>query len=373
MTVALRRKDSNTMRACLFLAAAAAAAAFPAAAQEEPEPAAAERGLAETVGAALDEIESGDEPDQAAPPPAEAEAEAEAEPVDAAAEPLGEAEADAQPEAAADEPPPEAPAGEVEAEAPAEETAEAPAPPPPLTAEERAAVAEAADRGRRLSAVARAAILTTRDMLSRISDPEAEGIAGWVAEPEGNGMAVTYFAEAEDGPVAVYRGRILGGRVVSRDLYLAGERPPLAGEQARMAAARAAAEALEHERCGEAPFNVLVLPPEAPDAPIQVYQLTAPTAPGRFPFGGHYRTTVSPDGDVEADRSFARSCLVVEPEPVAEGAEPRPIAVTHLLDPAPTEIHVFLARLTGRPLLVATGDPARLWLVTGEDIAEIRD
>jgi hypothetical protein len=38
----------------------------------------------------------------------------------------------------------------------------------------------------------------------------------------------------------------------------------------------------------------------------------------------------------------------------------------------PTEIHLFLAQLVGRPLLVATGEPQRVWLVTGERIAEVR-
>ena len=46
--------------------------------------------------------------------------------------------------------------------------------------------------------------------------------------------------------------------------------------------------------------------------------------------------------------------------------------IQKLLDPMPTEIHVLLAQLSGRPLLVATGDPQRVWLVTGERIAEMR-
>ena len=51
---------------------------------------------------------------------------------------------------------------------------------------------------------------------------------------------------------------------------------------------------------------------------------------------------------------------------------PRPVGVTHLLDPMPTEVHMVVAQLAGRPLLVATGEPQRIWLVTGEGIAEVR-
>jgi hypothetical protein len=45
--------------------------------------------------------------------------------------------------------------------------------------------------------------------------------------------------------------------------------------------------------------------------------------------------------------------------------------VSHLLDPLPTEIHVFMALSAKQPVFVAIGDPPRLWLVTGQGIAEI--
>ena len=56
---------------------------------------------------------------------------------------------------------------------------------------------------------------------------------------------------------------------------------------------------------------------------------------------------------------------------VAAGARPAPLAVTHLMDPLPTEIHVFLSILAGRPLVVVADDPQRLFQVTGEGIAEV--
>ena len=60
--------------------------------------------------------------------------------------------------------------------------------------------------------------------------------------------------------------------------------------------------------------------------------------------------------------------------PEAPAGQPtRPLAVTHLLDPLPTEVHVFLSLWTGRPLLVVAGDPQRIFLVAGERITELRD
>ncbi|HYI64632.1 MAG TPA: hypothetical protein VEW71_07080 [Allosphingosinicella sp.] len=280
--------------------------------------------------------------------------------------------------------PADAPPVEPPATPPAETPAPAPvAPPPtsapprvagpiePLTRAQRAELEAAAARGRLLGVIARAGIVATQDMLSRVSDPDGAGIAGWIAEPEGNGVAVTFYADSDAGPVMVYRVNILGGRIQGRQVHLTGARPPLNPIQARMAAARAATAGLDHQVCGGADFNALVVPPTAPDGPIDVYQISPQSARGRFPVGGHYRTSVAADGSVIASRGFTNACLEVAAAPPAAGAQPAPVAVTHLLDPLPTEIHVFLAIWTGHPLVVVAGDPQRLFAVTPDRIAEI--
>ena len=346
----------------LLVTAAAVGLAVSVSAQPADEPPAEPKArlsdLQETVDQLLDE-----ESEPTAPEPeARSETEAVADEAEVAPEEV------APEEAAAEEPAPEP----VEAEA-------SPAPPaPPLTRAEIAAVERTAERGRLLVQIARAGIIATRDMLSRVSDPEDAGIAGWIAEPGGNAVEVTFYADAaadadaDAGPRAVYRATVLGGRVTSRETFHGGEGPQLSPVQARMTAARAAASALEHEACTTQPFNVLVVPPASADAPIDVYQVSTPVERGRFPLGGHFRTTVATDGAVADSRAFTNACLDVEGGVPAEGETVRPIGVTHLLDPTPTEIHMFLAQLVGRPLLVATGEPQRIWLVTGDRIAEIQ-
>jgi hypothetical protein len=273
---------------------------------------------------------------------------------------------DAPPAEAPPETPPPAPA-------PALPRAPAAGPLQPLTRAERAALDAAAARGRLLGAIAAAGQVATRDMLARVSDPDGAGISGWIAEPEGNGIAVTFYAEgsAGAGPAAVYRATVASGRVVGREVHLAGARPPLNPIQARMAAARAASAGLDHHACGAEDFNALVVPPAAPDGPIDVYQISPQSARGRFPVGGHYKTIVAADGTIAASRGFTNACLEVAVADPAPGAQPAPVAVTHLLDPLPTEIHVFLSIWTGHPLLVVAGDPQRLFAVTPERIAEI--
>ncbi len=283
-------------------------------------------------------------------------------------------------EPAPEQPPAETPAPETPApEAPAPQPATPPpAPPPsqppqPLTRAQRAQLVEAAQRGRLLGAIARAGQIATRDMLSRVSDPEGAGISGWLAEPQGNSVAVTFYADGADGapPAAVYRAGTLGGRVVSREVFLAGNRPPLGPLQARMAAARAAAAGQEHRPCGGDEFNYLVVPPATADGPIDVYQMSPPTARNRVPVGGHYKTTVAADGSIAGSRGYTNACVDLDLPEVAAGAPPRPLAVTHLMDPLPTEVHVFLSILAGRPLVVVADDPQRLFAVTDEGIAEI--
>lgn len=287
------------------------------------------------------------------------------------------------------EPPAEAPAATPQAEpqpepqapaAPPPRPAPAPpaaatssAPPPPLTRAQIAALDRTVERGRLLIAIARAGIVATQDMLTRISDPGGAGIAGWIAEPAGNAMLVTFYGlgEGEAAPKAVYRANVLGGRVTSREIYLGADRPALTPIQARMARARLASDSEALRACTDQPFNVLVIPPASLGAAIDVYRVSAQAERGRVPAGGHFRSTVAADGTVET-HAFANACTMLDVPPVVEGQTPRPIGLTHLTDPLPTEIHMLLAQSVGRPLLVVAGDPQRVWAVTGEAIAEVR-
>ena len=266
------------------------------------------------------------------------------------------------------------------------EPAPTPAPPPPpaagsaqplgpLTRAQMTALDRTMERGRLLVAIARAGIVATQDMLTRISDPNGAGITGWIAEPAGNAMLVTFYSAGGEppssAPKAVYRATVLGGRVTSREIFLGENRPALTPIQARMAAARAASDSSELRACSDQPFNVLVVPPASASATVDVYRTSSPAQRGRVPLGGHFRSTVAADGTV-ATHAFANGCAMIDAAAQAEGQQPAPVGVTHLLDPLPTEIHMLVSQTAGRPLLVVAGDPQRVWLVTGDRIAEVR-
>jgi hypothetical protein len=244
-------------------------------------------------------------------------------------------------------------------------------PPEPLTRAQLATLQAAAARGRLLGVIERAGRAATQDMLSRVANPDGAGISGWLAEAEGNGVSVTFYADTDAGPVSVYRVTFNGGRIVDRDIHLAGTRPPLNPLQARMAAARAAASRQDHHPCGSDEFNYFVVPPTTPNGNIDVYQISPQTQRGVYPLGGHFRTAVAPDGSIAETRGYTHACVNVTVAEPAAGARPAPISVTHLMDDLPQDIHAFLSAWTGHPLIVVAGDPQRLFAVTPEGIAEI--
>lgn len=251
----------------------------------------------------------------------------------------------------------------------AQETQPAPARQPAAAAGQPSAAEQEqlrriAERGHLLFRIDNAARLTTRDLLPRLQNARSPDIAGWIAERDADGIVITYYADAPGGPVAVYRARVAGTQISGQELFAADARPPLSAEQRRLAAARAAAGRLDRERCGTAPFNVFVIPPESADGPVEVYKLSPLSQRARFPTGGHYLATIAPDGSIASSRAFANRCLDLQvPAVAAAGARPRPLSLVHILDPLPTEIHVFLSYLTGRPIVVATGEPERVWIV----------
>ena len=253
------------------------------------------------------------------------------------------------------------------------QVAPAPAAPPlELTAAHRASIAEAIRRGRLIAAIDRAGAVTTRDMLTRVSDPSAAGIVGWVAEPEGNAITATYYAREGDGYAAVYKSQMLGGRAVSPQVFEAGSRPALTGNALRMAQARTAVGDLDQTPCGGgSDFNTIILPPASAEAPVLVYRISPRMAAERVPAGGHYRTEVAADGTVGETVALAEECTELRLTPAVAGQRPRPLVANARNSEIPGELYVFLSLWSGRPLAVATGtDAVRMWGVTGDGIGE---
>jgi hypothetical protein len=245
--------------------------------------------------------------------------------------------------------------------------------PAPLSAQstaEQAAIDFALARGRVLFAVDRAAWVATDDLRQKMPNFENAGLRGYVVDRDGDALHVLFYGGPADAPVAYYRARVERHRVVSSEVFPADRRPALTPLQRRLVAARdAAASSTRRRPCANAPFNSAVIPPATAHGPVDVYLLTPQLRTGEYPIGGHYRLTVAADGSIGGERAFANSCLAMDSSRgVAGGGTPAAMVVSHLLDPVPTEIHVFTAIGARMPLYVAIARPDRLYEVTGERI-----
>lgn len=236
------------------------------------------------------------------------------------------------------------------------------------TPEERTRLDWAVTRGRLLFEVDCAAWVTTDDFRERISEADQRLIRGWAVEHAGTGYAVTYFT-AGDGNVrrAIYRGQVENRRVVSREIFRAGAGPELTPMQRRIADAYGLVGQMNARVCGQSRPNLAVIPPDSVEAPMDIYVLTPQTRSGIFPFGGHNRATFSAAGALLSQRAFTNSCIAMS-DRTDDGNRVVGVAITHLVDPLPTEIHVFLSIWMEMPVAVAAGEPMRVWQVTGDRI-----
>ncbi|MFN3514024.1 MAG: hypothetical protein ACK41C_13330 [Phenylobacterium sp.] len=196
---------------------------------------------------------------------------------------------------------------------------------------------------------------------------------GWVVEPDGDLLKVTFYGVKGRKPHALFIGHVRGSEVLSSSVVEeSGGGDVLSPLALRLIRARDAA--VRHGLsgyCAPAQFNPVMLPPESSDGTIFVYFLTPQTKLNVYPAGGHYRYDVNAAGRVVSRRAFTRSCIdlsVDGPPPLPDG-KPVAAAVAHLLDPHPTEIHVFLSLWMKMPVLVIIPDKG-VWQVDGARISQ---
>lgn len=228
-------------------------------------------------------------------------------------------------------------------------------------------------RGAAIYAYDQAAWHTSDTMVAKhLPESAMRAIRGWVVEPRGDTLTVTYFGEEDGKPYAIYIADFADGAVSN-------ERVPDAGSTdraltplglrfaaARVAATRAAAAL---PRCSQRNYNSVVLPPEA-DGTIPVYLLTPQVENDQYPMGGHHEIDIAADGTVAGLRDFTKSCLTIGAPGTNPGDKPVGLYLTHLLDPHPTEIHVFTSLAAHYPIFVGTSDQ-QVWSVEGTRITRL--
>jgi hypothetical protein len=213
--------------------------------------------------------------------------------------------------------------------------------PPDLA--ERVRFAE--ERGRALYEHDQAAWHGT-DAVKPVSRRWKRKLVGWITAPrEGARPLVRFLTEPAPGEFASRLDADVGVTAVK----LAEHDPPLALPEAEQALARGRALAIrERKRQCTKNLNSVVLRDASGE--IHVYLLAATTKRDEVILAGHDLARLSADGRaLIAWRPFSNGCLTVRREPKTVM-----LTVSHILDPVPTEAHVFTNLSYGVPLGVAT-------------------
>lgn len=236
-----------------------------------------------------------------------------------------------------------------------------------LPADEDAALRVAELVGALLYQHDRAAAVAT-DALAKVRGYKRnKGLEGWITEAQGDSIVVTFVGRDKEGSRAVlYRVHVDGnGRIVGKAAALKVPEP-LSEFEAAAAEARALAIRSPFQQCAEK-YNSVVLPSGVSKDEWVVYLLPGTTKRNIVPLGGSYRVDANIRTGVANLRAYTKTCVQLQNDPGAVG-----LMVTHLLDPTPTDVHVFWSIWAGKPIYVATPPHGTLWSVDGPEIRLVK-
>lgn len=234
---------------------------------------------------------------------------------------------------------------------------------------EQQRLADASIFGVMIYAFDRAAWVSTDSLLEVVPKDQLVGKGGYVIEPlDKDTLRATYFRGDAASARAFFVADVRGGKVVRHEILP--EPVPLTPVQMILARAREIArqeaETKDYRPCTAAPFNTVVLP-SVNGGPVTVYLLSPQVTNDSYMMGGNYRVAIAPDGRIVGSRAFNTSCLNLK-LPDRGKDKVAGLFVNHLLDPVPTEIHVFASYSVLQPVFVLTPDK-RTWQVRGRDIS----
>lgn len=197
---------------------------------------------------------------------------------------------------------------------------------------------------------------------------QKEGLRGWIVEGDPVTMLVRFVRELDGKLEAFADIQFSPTREPKLERPADTTLPP--GQLARYRARQLATENIKRP-CSPR-YNVVILPDPERDG-LLVYALAATTDANSILVGGHYRFSVSKDGEkiMQADELF-RSCLTLpKNQPIPKGAVPAALYMTTLVSDTPLEIHVFLGLLHKLPFVVGTPD-SKVWSVDAGRIARVK-
>lgn len=221
---------------------------------------------------------------------------------------------------------------------------------------DQAALKAAEERGLQIYVHDHASAIVSDAVLPLISPTARKHVQGYVTEEKAGSIVVTFYGTGEDDRLyAWYRAAVgpdgrLFGKVSQYEVPQA-----LSEYEERAVAARQTGMKYEFRRCAQN-YNSVVLP--KPDG-WQVYLLPGTTVNNVVPLGGTYRVDTDVTGrTMTASRAFTKTCIDLQ-KPAGTEA----LTLSHLLDPQPTETHVFWQLWSRQPIYLVTTQNSLIWSI----------
>jgi hypothetical protein len=203
----------------------------------------------------------------------------------------------------------------------------------------------------------RAAWLASDVLMAKVKDPAKEKIVGWIVVGHGEADTVRFLRDMGQGPEAGFDVEVTAKG--AGKLTIPADRGLTDDERAAFAARTTAAKVAPKPCAGS--FNSVVAKDPTGDGWL-VWLLSPAATKGAIPVGGHYRFSISADGQtIRQVDALSASCLALQPPP--PGAQAAGLVASHVVSPTPVETHVFLTLAYRQPLYVVTGD--RFWPIQG--------
>jgi hypothetical protein len=186
---------------------------------------------------------------------------------------------------------------------------------------------------------------------------------GWITQLRKDGNMVYFIAETASGPCLSYTVTFHGAAQPEVQDRRGRALPP--NVALRYKAGQTALAALKG-KLYNIPYNFEVL--DDPDGSgFLLYALGATKDPDEVVLAGHFRVTVSADGEkAEQVDALSKSLLINnKKEGVPAGAKMAGMYMVQLVSSKPVETLIYTNRLSGMPIVVATPPDGRIWEIEG--------
>jgi len=198
-------------------------------------------------------------------------------------------------------------------------------------------------------------------------------LRGWVTEHTDkemtNGrMMVTFVGDVEGESKALYQVETESGKVLSKTYLYHPEGIELTDSQLSMYKARQTALMSEFRACSNRYNTAVIKFSDEVRSYNIVYLLAGTVNRGEIMAGGNHRLTLSSSGeDVLESTSLSNSCIVLQ-----KSDEVAALTLSHIVEPTPNAVHVFLSLLHQVPIYIRTTENRITWKVEGNKVSIVK-